>query len=48
MFFQVENGTVSLLPDGFVVQQFFRNPLGTENFRMNANDEHLLVILSLA
>src|SRR5665213_4567401 len=44
MFLKVHDGTVPLLPDRFLVAQFFRKPLAAENFRMHANHQHLLVV----
>ena len=44
MLLQVHDGTIPILPDGFLVAQLFRKSLGTENLRMDANDEHFLVI----
>ena len=41
---QVCNGAIPLLPDVFLVAQFFRQILAAENLRMHANDQHFLVI----
>ncbi len=37
----------ALLPDGFLVAQLFRKPLAAENLRMQANDQHFLVIATI-
>jgi hypothetical protein len=44
MLLHVHDGTISLLPDGFLVAQLFRKPLAEKDFGMHSNNEHLLVI----
>jgi hypothetical protein len=44
VFFHIHDGTIPVLPNMFFVQQFVGNSLGTEQLRMYASDEHLLVI----
>ena len=42
--FHIHDGAIPVIPDGFIVAQFFRKPLTAENFRMYANYQHFLVI----
>lgn len=47
MLLQVDDGTISLLPDRLIVDQPIREPLASENLRMRADNQHLLVVGSV-
>ena len=42
--FQIHDGAIPFLPEGFLVTQFFRQALAAENFRMHPHNQHFLVI----
>ena len=42
--FQVHDGAIPFVPDGFLVAKLFREPLAAENLRMDPNHQHFLVI----
>src|SRR5579864_3504575 len=47
MCFQVNDGTVPLLPEVFLVAQPFRQPFIAENFWMHPDDQHFLVVRAI-
>src|ERR1035438_6991718 len=44
MLLQIHDGAIPLIPNALFVEQLIRQPLGAENLRMDANDEHFLVV----
>jgi hypothetical protein len=44
---QIHDGTVSLLPDMFLVKQLLRKSLSKENLRMYTCDEHFLAVRTI-
>src|ERR1700733_12543336 len=42
--FQVDDGAISVFPEGVGVKQLFRKPLTAENLRMHPDDQHFLII----
>src|SRR5665213_3021560 len=44
MFLQIHDGLIPVLPNCFLFDQLVRHSLALKNFRMDANDQHVLVI----
>jgi hypothetical protein len=42
---QIHDGTISVAPDRPLVEQGVRQPFAAENLRMDAGDQHLLIVL---
>ena len=45
--FQIYDGAISALPDGFLVERSIPNSLAPENLGVDADDQHLLIIGSV-